>query len=174
MYKQAKKHFLQAVEYKNDCYRWAIVALGDWCEVGEDRGDWHDSTDLVADFDGSIARVGPSAWFWYGFYLHLLKCLSETGNETMWMKGCLCAVKNNSGCIEKPWKIQLDSLFQLVDQTTDSLHKLALSTNPQSFCLDLSILHQLCTTNTSIPYSTSIPHTNIQHNHSNKHIQNAQ
>ena len=39
MYKQAKKHFLQAVEYRDDCFRLAIVEFGGGCEVGEGHGD---------------------------------------------------------------------------------------------------------------------------------------
>ena len=61
MYKQAKKHFLQALEYKDDCYRWAIVGILDACEVGEVTGHPSDSSDHVADFDGSAARVGAEA-----------------------------------------------------------------------------------------------------------------
>lgn len=139
MYKQAKKHFLQAVKYKDDCYRWAIVKLEGWCEVGEDHGDWYDSTDLVADFDGSVARVGASAWFWYGFYLHLLQCLSETGNETMWKEYCIYAVNNKSSLIEKPKKIQFESFFKPRTKLSTPYTNQGYL---QSFCFDQSALPQ--------------------------------
>ena len=39
MYKRAKLHFLQALEYKDDPYRWAIVGEMKKCDVGESDED---------------------------------------------------------------------------------------------------------------------------------------